>query len=264
RRLRTAHDVRVDRVARDGRRVDGRFDVGHALDPRDDVDAASAGPAGAGEDLAGDNACGHPPDRLARAGAATALPGADAVLGLVGEVGMRGTKLRLHLLIVPGPHVLVVDQHRQRRSQGQALVHPGQDLDPVGLAALRRDGALAGAAPVQLALDLLDRQRHARRTTVDHDPDGRAVRLTEGRDAEQAAEAVPGHQRPGSTSIMPRWTDSPASMNTRPPPSSICRNRSPAARKRQTSALPADRSGTRPAISTLARPDSRCTYMRSW
>ena len=43
------------------------------------------------------------------------------------------------------------------------------------------------------------------------------------------AEAVARHQRtlrsaglPGRCSIMPRWTDSPAIMKTRPPPSSIC------------------------------------------
>jgi hypothetical protein len=57
----------------------------------------------------------------------------------------------------------------------------------------------AGAAAVQVGLDVGLAQGHAGRAAVDHAADGRAVGFTEIGDCEKGAEGVAahGHQRPG-------------------------------------------------------------------
>ena len=76
---------------------------------------------------------------------------------------------------------------------------PRQDLDLVGLAALGGDRALAGAAAVEVALDVgrvdADPGRHA----VDDHADRGPVRLAEGGDDEQLAERGATMSRPART-----------------------------------------------------------------
>src|SRR5262249_19035614 len=159
--VRAAHRVLLHRLARDRRGVDGRLERVHLRHPGDDVHRPPLG-----EDLARDRARGDASDRLARAGAAAGLPGADAVLGLVGVVRVRRAVLGAHLLVVAAARVLVAHQERDGRAERQAVVHAREDLDAILLAPLGDDLALAGAAPVELALHVVGRQRDPRRTAV--------------------------------------------------------------------------------------------------
>src|SRR5262249_55562820 len=122
--------------------------------------------------------------------AAAALPGADAVLGLVGVVRVRRAVLGAHLLVVAAARVLVAHQERDGRAERQAVVHAREDLDAILLAPLGDDLALAGAAPVELALHVVGRQRDPRRTAVDHHAHARPVRMAESRHAKQVAKGV--------------------------------------------------------------------------
>ncbi|KAG1475502.1 hypothetical protein G6F54_014234 [Rhizopus delemar] len=73
----------------------------------------------------------------------------------------------------------VADQQRDRSACGQALVHAGQDLDLIGLAARRGVPALAGGAALQVVGEFGRVQRQPRRAAIDHAADGRPVRLAE-------------------------------------------------------------------------------------
>jgi hypothetical protein len=131
---------------------------------------------------------------LAGAGATAAGDGADPELRLVRVVGVRRPVRARDLGVVLAPLIGVADLHRDRRAQREAIEDSRQDLDAVGLLALGDDVALAGAAPVELALDLGGIDGDARRTAVDGDAHGRAVRLTEGGHTKRGAEAVARHQ----------------------------------------------------------------------
>jgi len=52
----------------------------------------------------------------------------------------------------------------------------------------------AGAAPVQIVLDVGGIESHARRAAVDHATDGQAVGFTEVGDAKQGAEGAAAHE----------------------------------------------------------------------
>ena len=93
-------------------RIDLRLDVVHALHPREHLDAGRRR-----EQLARDRAGGDAPDRLARARAPAALPVADAVLRLGGEVGVRRPVDVLHVLVGARARVLVAHQQRDRRAE---------------------------------------------------------------------------------------------------------------------------------------------------
>src|SRR5262249_13198092 len=138
--------------------------------------------------LARDRARGHAADGLSRAGAAAALPVADAVLRLVRVVGVRGTVEVAHLLVRFGPRVLVAHQDQDRRAEGLALEDSRKYLAAVGFGAGRSESALTRPAAVELDLDLGRAERQPRGTAVDDHADGAAVRLTPGVNAEEMAE----------------------------------------------------------------------------
>ncbi len=101
---------------------------------------------------------------LARRRTAAAAIVAQAVFRLIGEVGMAGAELVLDLGIVLRALVGVLDQQRDRRA-GRHLHaafrmrhHAGQDLHRIRLLALGGEARLAGAAAVEIALDLLHRR----------------------------------------------------------------------------------------------------------
>ena len=177
--------LRLDRRERHARGVDLRLDLVHALHPGEHLDARRDA-----QQLARDRAGGDAPDRLARARAPAALPVADAVLRLGRVVGVRGPVDVLHRLVGLGPRVLVAHEQRDRRAERPALEDAGEDLDAVGLVARRRERALAGPAPIEIALDLLAREREPRRAAVDHHADAAAVALAEGGDLELTSEAA--------------------------------------------------------------------------
>src|SRR5262249_61189207 len=66
----------------------------------------------------------------------------------------------------------------------------GQDADSIGFPALAHEGALAGAAPVEIGLDVDLGEGETRRTAVHHGADGGSVGLAPGGHAEELAEAV--------------------------------------------------------------------------
>ena len=152
-----AHGGGVDLGGRDACGVDRRVDV---MDGADPGDALVAGVQGA-DNLAGDHAGGDASDGFAGGGAASPLPVADAVLRLVGEIGVRGTEHRLHLGVGRGAGILVVDGDQDRGAKGLAVEDAREDAACVLLLPRGDDVALAGAATVELDLDLLGGDREA-------------------------------------------------------------------------------------------------------
>jgi hypothetical protein len=141
-----------------------------------------------GHGTGGHHRCGEPRGR-----APAAARVAQAVFVKVGVVGMAGTEGLQDVAVVLAALVGVADQQGNRCAGGLALVHAGEDLDRVGLVALRDELAGAGAAAVQIALDVGLAQGHAGRAAVDHAADGRAVGLTEVGDCEKGAKGVAAH-----------------------------------------------------------------------
>jgi len=78
----------------------------------------------------------------------------------------------------------VADQERDGGAGGLAFVHAREDFHRIGLVALGHVAAGAGAAAVQVGLDVRFGERHARRAAVDHAANGRAVGFTEIGDCE--------------------------------------------------------------------------------
>src|SRR5262249_47562650 len=152
--------------------------------------------------LAGDGAGRDTHRRLARRLAAAATIVAHAVLLEIGVVGVRRAELVLDLRVVARALVDVVDVQRDRRAGRHALEHARQDPDRVGLLALRHEARLAGPPLVEPDLDVGFAQGKARRRTVDHAADRRAVALAPAGETEEGAEAVPGHGQP-SGAIRP-------------------------------------------------------------
>ena len=158
--------------------------------------AGKAGAALLAQPLACHRAGGHGGRGQACRGSAAAARVAQAVLLPVGVVGVTGAKALRDVAVVLAALVLVADQQADRRAGGVALVDAGQDLHLVGLLPLGDELAAAGAAPVQLGLDVGLRQRQAGRAAVDHAADGRAMGFTEIRDGKQSAEGVAAHGAP--------------------------------------------------------------------
>jgi hypothetical protein len=154
----------------------------------------------AGQDFSRDGAGGDAGRGFARRGATAAAVIAQAVFGLIGEVGMTGTKLVLDLGIVLGALVGILDQQRDRGAGGHLHAglrmrhHAREYFDRVGLLALGGEARLAGTAAIEVELDVLVGQRQQRRAAIDHAADRDPVALAEGRDPEHVAEGVEGHE----------------------------------------------------------------------
>jgi hypothetical protein len=97
---------------------------------------------------------------------------------------MAGAEGLQDVAVVLAALVGVADQQADRRAGGLALVNAGEDLDGVGLVALRHMAAGARAAAVQVDLDVRLTQIHARRAAVNHAANGRAVGFTKVGDCE--------------------------------------------------------------------------------
>ncbi len=67
---------------------------------------------------------------------------------------MTGAKALRDVAIVLAALILVADQQRDGRAGGLALVHAGEDLHRVRFIALRDMAAGAGAAAIQILLDV--------------------------------------------------------------------------------------------------------------
>ena len=122
------------------------------FDPGEDFDAGMQGV----EHLSGDGGGGDAADGFAGGGAAAAGRGADAVFGVVGEIGMAGAVFGGHFVIGLGAVVGVAHEDGQRGAEGEAVLPTGEDFGAVRLLARGDDVGLAGTAAVEFALDLIE------------------------------------------------------------------------------------------------------------
>ena len=112
---------------------------------------------------------------VSRAGAPAALPIGNSALRLVRVVRVRRPVDVLHVIVRLRRRVLVAHPDRDRRTERLALEDARQDLGAIRLVARRCEMALSGATPVEVALDLFERDRETRRAAVHHH--AAAVRL---------------------------------------------------------------------------------------
>ena len=196
--IRAAHGRRLDRFeGGEIHRCRGRhYNIVNARDVGAYLDRPGGGTAGVrrggGEDFLGQCAGRDPPDGLAGGAATAAVRIADAELGIVGEVRVRGAVGQLHLGVGGGALVGVAHEQGNRRAGGAAFEDAGKDLDGIGLLARRGDVTLAWAPAVELGLDFSGGYWQARRAAVDDNADGGTVAFAPGGDAENMAKTV-GH-----------------------------------------------------------------------
>jgi hypothetical protein len=107
---------------------------------------------------------------------------------------MAGAELLGDVAVILGALVGVADHQLDRRAGGLALEDARQDLDLVGLAPLGGVFVLPGLAPVEPVLDRLRRHGHARRAAIHRGAQRGPVAFAPGRDAEEMAEGVEGHE----------------------------------------------------------------------
>jgi hypothetical protein len=140
-----------------------------------------------------DCAGGDTPDRFPRRCAAPALPVSNSVLRLVGEVGMGRPKSILEISIVLWSGVFVAYQKCNRRPEASGLKNSGQDFAAILFFPLGRDAALAGAAPVELTLNIALQDFDPGRAAIDYDANPAPMRFTEGCHPKKLAKGV-AHQ----------------------------------------------------------------------
>lgn len=159
----------------------------HGVSVAEELDGADGGDKGDNLDavglaqpLLGDGAGGHTGNGLARTAAAAAGGGLDAVLFEVGPVGMAGTGVEVDGLVavVLGALVLVGDGEEDWGAESEAVFGAGVDGDAVLFVSGRGDGGLAGAAAVELGLDVGFAEGEVGRAVFDDARDGLAVRFT--------------------------------------------------------------------------------------
>ncbi len=142
---------------------------------------------------------------------------AKAVLVQVGVVGVARAEGVEQVRVVLAALVGVADQEADRRARGPAFEHAREDLDLVRFLTLGDMARGAGAAAVELGLDVGLRELHPGRAAVDDAADRGAVALAEIRDAEQRAEGASRHQvNSASATRAARRGSRPASRGCRP------------------------------------------------
>src|ERR1700737_963017 len=124
---------------------------------------------------------------LARRRTPAALPIADSILGLIGVIGVRGAKRRLHFTICFRPGILVPHHERNRRSEGETFKNPGKNLAFILFSALRNDLTLTWPPAVEIKLNILCSQGNSRRATIHNCTDTATVRFTPSCNPKQTA-----------------------------------------------------------------------------
>ena len=185
--IRAAHGVGFDGFEADGDGIYLRLDLMHPANPRQHFDAGREC-----QKLSGNRASGHASHRFARAGSTASLPVANSVLRVGREVGVGRPIHLLHRLVGLGTSVSVANDQRDGRADGVSLEQPRENLDFVGLLTRRGEVALTRSPSVEIALDLFDRDREARGTTVHHHTHSPTVTLAEGGDLKDLSEDA-GH-----------------------------------------------------------------------
>ena len=186
--VRAAHNVRFHGFEAHPSGIHVGFDGVNAAYPGDHL-----GAVGLGQQLFGNGASGHAANRLAGGGASTPTAGLDAVLRLVGGIGMGGPKGHLHLLVIAGPLVLVAHHHGDRGSQGDPIEQTAEDFNLVGFLARGGDFALTRFAAIQFGLDGIEVEVEPWRAAIDDHPHTAPVGFPEGADLKELAEAAAHH-----------------------------------------------------------------------
>jgi len=103
---------------------------------------------------------------------------------------VRGSVEVAEVVVCAGPGVGVSHQDGDGPAGGEALEDTGQDLGTVRFSTLRREAALSRSPSVQVPLDVLDRERKARRAAVHHNADSGAMALSPRAEAEGVSVCV--------------------------------------------------------------------------
>src|SRR6185437_6581711 len=195
----------------------------------------------AADHLAGDRAGYDARGRLARRRAPAAAIVANAVLRLVGVIGVARAVLVLDVAIVLRSLIDIVDEDADRRSgrdltAGLFIDHnAGENASLVRLAPLRGEARSSWPPPVEVGLNVGGFQGNARRAAVDDASDPRPVAFAEGREAEQMSEGVVGNgERYGSYGTAMRCVK-PHRMSGRTP---VCRRAMAAPNSRHATFIP--------------------------
>ena len=95
--------------------------------------------------------------------------------------------------VIAAALVGVFDLQGDRRARRAAFEHAGEDAHRIRLLPLGGEFGLAGAAAIEIGLDVGFAQRQAGRAAVDDAADGRTVAFAPRGDAEEMAEGVVAH-----------------------------------------------------------------------
>src|SRR5690606_24120315 len=120
---------------------------------------------------------------------------AEAVLGVVGIVGMARPVRLGDFGVILGTVVDVLDHQADRRAGGLAFERAREDADLVRLLALGGEFAGPGAPCIEERLDMALIQLQPRRAPVHDGAERGPMALAPGRVAEGSAEGVPAHAR---------------------------------------------------------------------
>ena len=124
------------------------MDAGH---PSEDFDIGKEG----AEDFFRNGRSRHAANRLACGGAPTALPVANAVFRLIGEIGVGRPEVRLHFRVSLGTRVGVRHHDRDRRAERDPAKNARENFAGVRLLARRDDIALPRTPPIKIRLNVL-------------------------------------------------------------------------------------------------------------
>ncbi len=127
------------------------MDVLDGADPCDDLDPRAQG----SQDLLSDRCCGDTAYRFSSRSAPAAGRCADAILRIVGIIGMRRPVFHRHFLICGGALVGVSHHDGDGCAEGFSIMNTGEDFRSIRLFAGSDDFRLARTAAVELRLDLL-------------------------------------------------------------------------------------------------------------
>jgi hypothetical protein len=103
------------------------------------------------------------------------------------------TEAVLDLVVVARARIGVLDQQTDRGTGGASLEDAGEDAHHIGFFALAHELRGAGAAAVDVALEIGLGEFEPRRTTIHHAADRRPMALAEGRHLEKSTDGVTGH-----------------------------------------------------------------------
>ena len=155
--------------------------------------------AAARHNLARNRPGGDPHRGFARRGAPAAARIADAVFRVIGEIGVARAETRGDLRIILRALIHIVDQQADRGARGALDAiglgeHAREDADLIRLLPLRGELRLPRAAAIEIALDLLRRQRDQWRAAIHHAANGRPVAFAEGGETEEVPEGIVRHE----------------------------------------------------------------------